>query len=44
MVYHEHQLIVDALKRRDGEQASLILYGHIRRTRLALESHPDIFA
>lgn len=43
MVYHEHRLIVEALKRRDGEQASLILYGHIRRTRLALESHPDIF-
>lgn len=44
MVYHEHRLIVEALKRRDGEQASLILYGHIRRTRLALESHPEIFA
>jgi DNA-binding GntR family transcriptional regulator len=44
MVYHEHRLIVEALKRRDGEQASLILYGHIRRTRLALEDHPEIFS
>lgn len=43
MVHHEHLLMVEALKRRDGEQASLILYGHIRRTRLALESHPELF-
>lgn len=43
MVHHEHRLIMEALRRRDGEQASLILYGHIRRTRLALEAHPELF-
>lgn len=43
-VYQEHRLILDALRRRDAEQAALILYGHIRRTRLQLEKHPEIFA
>ncbi|MER9140398.1 GntR family transcriptional regulator [Mesorhizobium sp. M0830] len=42
-VRHEHALIVDSIARRDGEQASLLLYGHIRRTRLELQSHRDIF-
>ncbi len=42
-VHHEHALIVDALMRRDGKQASLILYGHIRRTRLQLEAHKEVF-
>lgn len=43
-VHHEHRLIVDALGRRDGEQAGLILYGHIRRTRLALQERPELFS
>ena len=43
-VHHEHRLIIEALKRRDGEQAGLILYGHIRRTRLQLEQHNEMFA
>lgn len=43
-VHAEHRLILDALQRRDAEQSSLILYGHIRRTRLQLEMHPEIFA
>lgn len=43
-VYAEHRLIVDALQRRDAEQSALILYGHIKRTRLQLEKHPEIFA
>ncbi|MGB3388416.1 MAG: GntR family transcriptional regulator [Pseudaminobacter sp.] len=42
-VHHEHRLIVDALQRRDAEQSALVLYGHIRRTRLILEKHPEIF-
>lgn len=42
-VYYEHRLILEALKRRDGEQAGLILYGHIRRTRLQLEQHSEMF-
>ncbi|MFC5387617.1 GntR family transcriptional regulator [Aquamicrobium segne] len=43
-VHAEHRLILDALRRRDAEQSALILYGHIRRTRLQLEKHPEIFA
>lgn len=43
-VHHEHRLILEALKRHDGEQAGLILYGHIRRTRLQLEQHTEMFA
>ena len=43
-VHSEHRLIVDALRRRDAEQAGIILYGHIRRTRLALQTRPEIFA
>lgn len=44
VAHHEHRLIIEALGRRDGEQAGLILYGHIRRTRLALQAHPELFA
>lgn len=42
-VFHEHALIVDALQRRDGEHAARILQFHIRRTRLKLEEHKEIF-
>jgi DNA-binding GntR family transcriptional regulator len=42
-VYYEHQLILEALRRRDGDQASLILFGHIRRTRLKLQEHNEVF-
>ena len=43
-VYYEHHLILEALMRRDGEQASMILLGHIRRTRLKLQEHDEVFA
>jgi DNA-binding GntR family transcriptional regulator len=33
----EHRLLVDALERRNGDDAALILELHIRRTRLGLE-------
>ncbi|MFB2551862.1 GntR family transcriptional regulator [Ensifer soli] len=42
-VHHEHALIVEALERRDGEQAGMILKGHIRRTRLELQARPEVF-
>ncbi len=42
-VHHEHQLLVAALRNRDGEYAEQVLAGHIRRTRLALGQHPEIF-
>ncbi len=43
-VHYEHQLLVGALRRSDSEEAERVLYGHIRRTRLELLKHPDIFA
>jgi DNA-binding GntR family transcriptional regulator len=43
-VHYEHQLLVGALRRGDSEEAERVLYGHIRRTRLELLKHPDIFA
>ena len=42
-VYYDHQLLVSALRNRDTEDAERILAGHIRRTRLALGRHPEIF-
>lgn len=42
--HHDHHLIVAALRRRDADEAERVLAGHIRRTRLELERHPEIFA
>ena len=42
-VHHEHQLLVAALRNRDPDYAERVLAGHIRRTRLALVQHPEIF-
>jgi DNA-binding GntR family transcriptional regulator len=39
----EHRLLFDALTRRDGEDAARVLEMHIRRTRLGLTRHPEIF-
>lgn len=39
----EHELLVEAIKRRDIEEAERILHGHIRRTRLELDRHPEVF-
>ncbi|CAN5371115.1 GntR family transcriptional regulator [soil metagenome] len=43
-VHYEHQLLVGALRRGDAEDAERVLAGHIRRTRLELARHPEIFA
>jgi DNA-binding GntR family transcriptional regulator len=40
----EHRLLLDALRRQDPDDAERVLVMHIRRTRLALEQHPEIFA
>lgn len=40
----EHHLLVDCLRRRDADDAERMLVTHIRRTRLELERHPEIFA
>lgn len=43
IVNAEHRLLVDAIGRRDAVDAERILSGHIRRTRIELSHHPEIF-
>lgn len=43
-IHHEHHLLVDAIRRGDTEDAERVLTGHIRRTRIELARHPEIFA
>lgn len=42
-VHHDHHLLVAAIRRRDAEEAERIQSAHIRRTRLELAGHPEIF-
>ena len=42
-VHLEHYLLVSAIRRRDLDEAERVLTGHIRRTRLELARHPEIF-
>jgi len=44
VVNAEHRLILDAVRRRDPEDAERFLVGHIRRTRVELTRHPELFA
>jgi DNA-binding GntR family transcriptional regulator len=37
-------LLLDAIERRDVIDAERFLAGHIRRTRIELSRHPEIFA
>jgi DNA-binding GntR family transcriptional regulator len=39
----EHRLLLDAIARRDVPDAERFLAGHIRRTRIELGRHPEIF-
>ncbi len=43
IVHDEHHMIVTALRDGDAEDAGRILEGHIRRTRLQLGRHPEVF-
>jgi DNA-binding GntR family transcriptional regulator len=43
VVNAEHRLLIDAVRRRDTEDAERFLAGHIRRTRIELSTHPDLF-
>jgi DNA-binding GntR family transcriptional regulator len=43
VVNAEHNLLLDAIARRDSFGAGRCLEGHIRRTRLELSDHPEIF-
>ena len=40
----EHRLLLDCVRRSDPDDAERVLVTHIRRTRLELEKHPEIFA
>jgi DNA-binding GntR family transcriptional regulator len=42
-VHHDHQLLVEAISRRDVEEAERVLASHIRRSRLRLARHPEVF-
>jgi len=39
----EHRLLLDAIERRDVIDAERYLSGHIRRTRIELAHHPEVF-
>jgi DNA-binding GntR family transcriptional regulator len=39
----EHRLLLDAISRRDSVDAERFVAGHIRRTRIELTRHPEIF-
>ena len=43
VVNAEHRLLLDAIERRDAVDAERFLAGHIRRTRIELGRHPEVF-
>lgn len=43
IVNAEHRLLLDAIARRDEVDCERFLSGHIRRTRIQLADHPEIF-
>lgn len=40
----EHRLLIQAIRDRDSEAAEQVLTMHIRRTRIELSQHPELFA
>ena len=44
IVNAEHGLLLDAIRRRDAVDAARCLEGHIRRTRVELSKHPEVFS
>jgi DNA-binding GntR family transcriptional regulator len=42
-IHHEHRLIVTAVRDRDPDAAEALMAGHVRRTRLELKRHPEVF-
>ncbi len=43
MTHMEHHVLVDALERQDPDTADSVVRAHIRRTRLTLASHREVF-
>jgi DNA-binding GntR family transcriptional regulator len=44
IVHDEHHMLVAAIRENDPDEAERVLFGHIRRTRLQLSRHPEVFA
>ena len=44
VTHMEHRLLLDCVRRQDPDDADRVLVMHIRRTRLELEKHPEIFS
>lgn len=44
IVHDEHHMLVAALRDADADEGERVLLGHIRRTRLQLARHPEVFA
>ncbi|MGH3498238.1 MAG: GntR family transcriptional regulator [Nocardioidaceae bacterium] len=44
VVTAEHRLLLDAIERGDIADAERHILGHVRRTRIELAKHPDVFA
>jgi DNA-binding GntR family transcriptional regulator len=44
MAHQEHRLILEALHRRDALNAEMLSLLHIRRTRLTLDEHAELFS
>lgn len=43
VVNSEHRLLIDAIRRRDAVDGERFLTAHIRRTRVSLAHHPEVF-
>jgi DNA-binding GntR family transcriptional regulator len=44
IVHDEHHMLVAAIRENDPDDAERVLFGHIRRTRLQLTRHPEVFS
>jgi len=44
ILHDEHHMLVAAIRDSDSDEAERVLFGHIRRTRLQLTRHPEVFA
>ncbi|MDR2256605.1 MAG: GntR family transcriptional regulator [Arthrobacter sp.] len=43
MTHLEHRLLLETFKDRDAHEADRLMHSHIRKTRLELQRHPEIF-
>ena len=43
ILHDEHHMLVSVIREQDSDEAERVLFGHIRRTRLRLARHPEVF-